>query len=165
MVIAKVMSKLTEALFFVLHIVAFIALMVMMLIVTANIIGRIFLKTPIMGTLEITGFAGVVVVSFAIGFAQRDKRNVYMDILVVRFSPIIRYLVDAVTSILSLIIIGFMFWAVTESAIESFLNEEVTITLSVMTYPYRFAWAAGLLVLCGFLLQNFIRNLFRSIKK
>jgi hypothetical protein len=34
----------------------------------------------------------------------------------------------------------------------------------VKTFPFRFIWAAGLLVLCGFLLQHFIKFIKEGLK-
>jgi TRAP-type C4-dicarboxylate transport system permease small subunit len=146
-------------------VIAFIALMAMMGIVVCNIIGRIFFKAPVMGTLEIAGFAGVIVVAVAIGFAQREHRNIFVDIVVARFPARIRIIVDSFTYLLSLGAVGFLFWAVAESAFESLIQEEITLTLGIKTFPFRFIWAAGLLILCGFLLQHLIQNLSKGLKK
>ena len=147
------------------HVLAFVALMTMMITVVANIIGRIFFKTPIMGTLEIAGFAGVIVVAVAIGFAQRENRNVVVDIVAQRFSSRIRRITDSVTFLLSLTAIGFLFWAVAESAIESLASGDVTLTLGIQTFPFRFIWAIGLLVLCGFLIKHIVTTLRGDPKK
>jgi len=157
--------KLFRVIFVVLHVVAFIALMAMMGIVVCNIIGRIFFKSPVMGTLEIAGFAGIIVVAVAIGLAQREHRNIFVDIVVARFPARIRIIIDSFTYLLSLGAVGFLFWAVAESALESLIQEEITLTLGIKTFPFRFIWAAGLLILCGFLLQHLIQNLHKGLKK
>jgi TRAP-type transport system small permease protein len=156
--------RVVRSVFKVMHAAAFIALMAMMAVVVANIIGRIFFKAPVMGTLEIAGFSGVVFVAVAVAFAQRERRNVYVDIVVKRFPPRYRMLVDSFTYLLSLIGVGFLIWAVTESALEAMIDGEITLMLSVKTFPFRFIWAAGLLVLWGFLLQHFIKFIKEGLK-
>ena len=156
--------RFVRSVFKVMHAAAFIALMAMMAVVVANIIGRIFLKAPVMGTLEIAGFSGVIFVAVAVGFAQRERRNVYVDIVVKHFPTRVRLLVDSFTYLLGLIGVGFLLWAVTESAFEAMINGEITLMLSVKTYPFRFIWAAGLLVLWGFLLQHFIKFIKECLK-
>jgi len=42
---------------------------------------------------------------------------------------------------------------------------EITLTLSLKTYPFRFIWAAGLIILCSFLIQNIIGFFKGAIKK
>ena len=156
--------RFVRSVFKVMHAAAFIALMAMMAVVVANIIGRIFFKAPVMGTLEIAGFSGVIFVAVAVGFAQRERRNVYVDIVVKHFPTRVRLLVDSFTYLLGLIGVGFLLWAVTESAFEAMFDGEITLMLSVKTYPFRFIWAAGLLVLCGFLLQHLIKFIKECFK-
>lgn len=148
----------------ILHVAAFIALMVMMAIVVANVIGRIFFKSPVMGTLEIAGFAGVIVAAFAIGLAQRENRNVYVDIIASRFPERIRMIIDSLNYLLSLVAVGFICWAVSESAIEAFNQGEYTLTLGIKTYPFRFIWAVGLLLLFFFLTGRLI-GLIKGVMK
>ena len=147
------------------HLASFFALMVMMLTVVANIIGRIFFKSPVMGTLEVAGFCGVVFVSAAIGLAQRERRNIYVDIVVQRFSARWRQISDSFTYFLSLIAVGILCWAITDSAIEALVDNDVTITLSVKTFPFRFIWATGLLILGIFLIKHFIEFLRGGAKQ
>jgi len=68
-------SKLGHVMIKVLLAVGGIALMVMMTIVVGNSIGRALFRTPIFGTIEIAGLAGVVLVAAAVGFAAREHRN------------------------------------------------------------------------------------------
>ena len=143
-----------------LHLAAFLALMVMMLTVVANIVGRIFFRSPIMGTLEVAGFCGVIFVSAAIGLAQKERRNIYVDILVQRFTKPLRRITDSFTYLLSLVAIGFLCWAVADSTIDAFIDNDVTLTLDIQTYPFRFIWTIGLIILIIFL----IRHLYEFIK-
>ena len=68
-------SKLGHVMIKVLLAVGGIALMVMMTIVVGNSIGRALFRTPIFGTIEIAGLAGVVLVAATVGFAAREHRN------------------------------------------------------------------------------------------
>ena len=138
------------------HIVAFIALMVMMFTVVANILGRIFFRSPVIGTLEIAGFCGVVFVSAAIGLAQKERRNIYVDVIAQRFSKSFRRITDSFTYFLSLVAVGILFWTVADSAIEAFVVNDRTLTLSVHTFPFRGIWTVGLLILFLFLLRHFV---------
>jgi TRAP-type C4-dicarboxylate transport system permease small subunit len=146
--------KLLQLILQFMHLASFFALMVMMLTVVANIIGQIFFKAPIMGTLEIAGFCGVVFVSASVGLAQRERRNIYVDIVVQRFSTGWRRISDSFTYFLSLLAVGILCWAVTDSAIEAFIDDDVTITLSVKTFPFRGIWAIGLLILSILLVKH-----------
>ena len=61
-----------------------ITLIIMMVVVTGNSLGRALFKTPISGTMEIAGLAGAIVVAAAIGFTARERGNVAVDVLMSR---------------------------------------------------------------------------------
>ncbi len=148
-----------------LYLASMVALIMMMVIVVANIIGRMFFNAPIMGTIEIAGLAGVVVVSAAMGITERRRRNIMVDIVVNRFSRGLRSVIDSLTRILSLVAVGFLFWAVAESAMESLARDEITLTLALGIFPFRATWACGLLVLLCFLFLHLIQALTNALKK
>ena len=90
-------STLKTALTAIAHIVAAFALMAMMMVIVANIVGRIFFRSPVTGTLEIVGFAGVIVVAIAVVFTERAHGNVAVDIVVTRLPPGLRRIFRSIT--------------------------------------------------------------------
>jgi TRAP-type C4-dicarboxylate transport system permease small subunit len=139
--------------------VAALALIAMMMVVVANIIGRIFFGCPLMGTLEIAGFCGLVVVAIAIVFTEREHRNVTIDFVAVQMPPKIRRSFQLVSHFLSLGAVGILFYAILASGVESLRDGERTLTLSVLTFPFWFILGAGVLSLWLFILQHFIQSL------
>jgi len=102
-------SKVSHIIIKVLLIIGGIALLVMMAIVVGNSIGRALFRTPIFGTIEIAGLAGVVVVAGAVGFTEREHRNIVVDTAANRMKPNMRALADAFTLFLSLGAVVFFF--------------------------------------------------------
>jgi TRAP-type C4-dicarboxylate transport system permease small subunit len=149
----------------VLLIIGAVALMVMMVIVVGNSLGRAFFKTPIFGAIEIAGLAGVVVVSAAVGFAEREQRNVVVDVVANRFTPRIRALADAFTLFLSLGAVASMLWAISKDALNSVTTREITLTTGVLIAPFKFTWAIGVIILCLFLLQHLTEAIRRGRKR
>jgi len=147
------------------YIVAAVALMSMMMVVVANIIGRIFFSSPVTGTLEIAGFAGVVVASIAIVFAERGHRNVVVDIIMIRLPLWLQRIFKSITYLLSFIAIGILFWAVFKYAVEWFRTGEATLTMSIPHFPFGFIWAGALFCLCAFLLKHLIQTMTRRVGK
>jgi TRAP-type C4-dicarboxylate transport system permease small subunit len=148
-----------------LHIAAALALMSMMMVVVANIIGRIFFRSPVAGTLEIAGFAGVVVAAVAVAFAERAHRNVAVDVVVRSLAPRVRKILDTITYLLSLGAIGILLWAASKSAVEWLRTGERTLTLGIRLFPFGFIWAFGLFCLCALLLQHVIQCLMKRVRK
>jgi TRAP-type C4-dicarboxylate transport system permease small subunit len=158
-------SKLSQVITTVLLVIGGIALVVMMAIVVGNSIGRALFRTPIFGAIEIAGLAGVVVVACAVGFTERERRNVVVDVVAHRLKPRIRALADAFTLFLSLGAVAFLFWAVFNNAIRSLTIREVTLTTGVFTAPFKFTWAIGVIILCLFLLQHMIEVIRKRGKR
>jgi TRAP-type C4-dicarboxylate transport system permease small subunit len=149
----------------VLLVVGAVALMVMMVIVVGNSLGRAFFKTPIFGAIEIAGLAGVVVVAAAVGFAEREQRNVVVDVVANRFPPRTRALADAFTLFLNLGAVAFLLWAIFNDALNSVTTHEITLTTGVFTAPFKFVWAIGVIILCLFLLQHLTEAIRRGGKR
>jgi TRAP-type C4-dicarboxylate transport system permease small subunit len=149
----------------VLLVVGAVALMVMMVIVVGNSLGRAFFKTPIFGAIEIAGLAGVVVVAAAIGFAELEQRHVVVDVVANRFTPRSRMIADAITLFLSLGAVAFMLWAISKDALNSVTTHEITLTTGVFTAPFKFTWAIGVIILCLFLLQHLTEAIRRRGKR
>jgi TRAP-type C4-dicarboxylate transport system permease small subunit len=158
-------SKLSHVITKVLLVIGGIALMVMMAIVVGNSIGRALFRTPIFGTIEIAGLAGVVVVAGAVGFTERERRNIVVDTAANRLKPRMRALVDAFTLFLSLGAVAFLFWTVFNNAIRSLTIREVTLTTGVLIAPFKFIWAIGIIILCLFLLQHMIEAIRKGGKR
>jgi TRAP-type C4-dicarboxylate transport system permease small subunit len=137
----------------------------MMVIVVGNSLGRALFKTPIFGAIEIAGLAGVVVVAVAVGFAERERSNVVVDVVAIRFTPRIRAIVDAFTLFLSLGAVAFLLWAVFRDALNSVTRGEIALTTGIFTAPFKFTWVIGIIALCLFLLQHTIEAIRRWGKR
>jgi TRAP-type C4-dicarboxylate transport system permease small subunit len=157
-------SKLSHVVIKVLLVVAGVALMGMMVIVVGNSLGRALFKTPIFGTIEIAGLAGVIVVAVAVGFAEREQSNIVVDVVANRFTPRTRALADAFTLFLSVGAVAFLLWAIFKDALHSLTMREITLTMGVLTTPFKFTWAIGAFILGLFLLQHMI-EVFRRVGK
>ena len=158
-------SKLSHVVIRVLLVVGAVALMVMMVIVVGNSLGRALFKTPIFGAIEIAGLAGVVVVAVAVGFAEREHSNVVVDVVASRFTPRARALADAFTLFLSLGAVAFLLWAIFNDALHSLTMREIALTTGILTAPFKFTWAIGVIVLCLFLLQHMIEAIRKGRKR
>jgi TRAP-type C4-dicarboxylate transport system permease small subunit len=129
----------------------------MMVVVAGNSLGRALFRTPITGTIEIAGLAGVIVVAASVGFTARERGNVAVDMLMSRLKSKRRRMFDAVTTVLSLAGVVLLLYAVIRDAFKSMGLKEVTMTMNFPTSPFKFAWAAGVFVLACFLVVHLIK--------
>jgi TRAP-type C4-dicarboxylate transport system permease small subunit len=142
-----------------------LALMVMMLYVVGNCVGRALFRIPIMGTIEIAGVAGAIVVSVAIAFVEHEKSNVVVDIVTESLPPGPRSILDVLTLLLSLAGVAFLLYAVINDMITSFAAKEATLTAGIPIGPFKLAWAAGLAGSWLFLLKHLIDATRRGVKR
>jgi TRAP-type C4-dicarboxylate transport system permease small subunit len=142
-----------------------IALMVMMVYVFGNCAGRALFKTPIMGTIEIAGLAGAVVVSIAVAFAEREKSNVVVDIITEALPSRPKSILEALMLILSLAALTAMIYAVIEDGIESIATKDASITLGVPLGPFKFVWAGGIIGSWIFMFKHLMEALKKAVKK
>jgi TRAP-type C4-dicarboxylate transport system permease small subunit len=158
-------SKLSQVMMRLFLVVGAIAMMVMMVIVVGNSLGRALFNTPIFGTIEIAGLAGVVVVSVAVGFAERENRNVVVDVVANRFAPRARAFLDAFTLLFSVGAVACLFWAMFDDALYAVSVREATLTTGVVTAPFKFTWVFGIIILCLFLIRHMIEAIEKGVKR
>jgi TRAP-type C4-dicarboxylate transport system permease small subunit len=145
--------------------VAIVALLIMMAIVVINVIGRGLFVSPILGTIEIVGLAGVFMISFAIGLAERDRAHVTVLIIVSRLPQWLQSLFAVVGFFLCLGVVVILFWAGVLQFWEAFTPGFETQALRVPKPPFVIVWLCGCVFLFGFLLKHFIEELVRIRKK
>ena len=112
----------------------------------SNIVFRLFWE-PIRGTFELMGFSGAVVTAFALGFTQKQKGHIAVDILVNKFSDRTKKVLSSINSLICALFFGVAAWQVAKKAVTLLSSGEVTETLRIIYYPFTFCAAFG----CGVL--------------
>jgi TRAP-type C4-dicarboxylate transport system permease small subunit len=145
---------------------AVISLLIMMSLVTANVIMRGIFSEPILGTVEIVGLAGVLLISFALGFTEREQAHVTVMIMVGRLPQRLQSIFILVALFLSMVVVVVLFWAGVLQFWEAVVTPEtMTYVLHVPLAPFFFVWLCGCVVLFIFLLGNFTKELVRARKR
>jgi TRAP-type C4-dicarboxylate transport system permease small subunit len=148
----------------VLLVIGAISLVIMMVVVVGNSVGRALFGTPILGTIEIAGLGGAIVVAAAVGFTAREKGNISVDLLMSRLRPRTRAFFDAVTYFLSLSGVLFLLYAVVRDAFGTLKAKEATVTMESPVAPFKLAWAAGILIVACFLIAHLVTAI-RKVRK
>lgn len=149
----------------VLLVISAIALIAMMVIITTNVLGRVFLNSPIFGAIEISGLAGIVLASVAIPYVEKERRNVHVEILVDKFPPRVKGFTDAFVLLLSLGAVAVLSYAMIKESFHAASFGEETLVLELPTTPFKFTWTIGTLLLCVVLLTNVITSFIKGMKR
>ena len=125
------------------NMVAGISLSFIMLITVLDVILRFFRK-PIVGTYELVGFAGAVVIGFAVPLTSWDRAQIYVDFFLEKLPRAVSTLVHLLTRGLSMALFGALGWHLIRIATDYQRTGEVSSTLQIPFYPVAY----GLGVVC-----------------
>jgi TRAP-type C4-dicarboxylate transport system permease small subunit len=147
-------------------VVASVGLLITMIAVVVNVGGRVFFASPLLGTVEIVGMAGVLLIPFAMVITERNRAHIVVRMLVSRLSQRLQILFTILAFILSLGAVALLVWGGVLQIWETLVRPEmVTPVLRVPKAPIISVWVVGCLVLFGFLLKHLIEELVKGRKK
>lgn len=138
-----------------------IAILALMLLATGNVVLRIF-HLPFRGTYEIVSFLGAVVIAFALGYTQKRKDHIVVDILTDKFPQAIKDMIDKVAYLAITIFFGIVAWQLYVWGMKIMESSEVSETLKIVFHPYVFMVAVGFIILSFTAFVDFLKNLFHE---
>jgi TRAP-type C4-dicarboxylate transport system permease small subunit len=115
---------------------------------------------PIQGTFELTGLFGAIVGAVVLGYTQKRKENITVDILFRHFPKILRRIVRVIGDFCCAGISALTAWQIAEIGIKQFTTGEVTETLRIVPYPFVYITAAGFAALSFVFVIDMLKNIF-----
>jgi len=137
-----------------------IAVLGLMTLATANVVLRIF-YAPIRGTYELVSFLGALVIAFALGYTQKRKDHIIVDIITERFPRGLARLVDAFAYLVITIFFAIVTWQVFVWGMKIWRSGELSETLKVIYHPFILAVGFGFGVLCLAALVDFLNKILK----
>lgn len=144
--------------------VACAAVVVMMLLTCADVILRLF-GHPILGTYEMIGLSGVVVISFALAYTSLEKGHIAVELLVESLPKGLQVFINGFNSLIGAALFSLVAWQTFLYAGDLRGSGEVSLTLQIPTYPFVYGISLGCGLLCLVLLVDSIRSFARVIGK
>ena len=126
----RVSQRLTYALCF----VGMFLLLPMMLLTTADVLGRAVWARPIPGTVELSSYMLAVFVLLGIAYTHQVKGHVCVSILAARIPARAKALLEAITTLMSLGIMAILAWQGWVVAVE---ERTVSDMLRIPQWPFR----------------------------
>jgi TRAP-type C4-dicarboxylate transport system permease small subunit len=154
----KWLERLSVFLNKILLIVGGIAVLALMSLATANVLLRI-VYAPIRGTYELVSFFGAVVIAFALGYTQRRKDHIVVDILTERFPARFARAVDTFAYLVMTIFFTIVTWQVFVWGMKIWRTGELSETLKVIYHPFVLAVGFGFGVLALASLIDFLNKI------
>ncbi|MFA5292539.1 MAG: TRAP transporter small permease [Phycisphaerae bacterium] len=137
---------------------AAIFLLAMLFLTCVNIVTRRF-SLPIQGTFELTGLFGAVAGAAALGYTQKKKENIAVDILVNHMPKSVRTTVSVINDFVCAAFSALAAWQIIKIGLTHIRSGEVTETLRIVSYPFIFLTAAGFAAL-GFV---FVIDMLKTV--
>ncbi len=135
------------------------ALIALTLLATANVGLRIF-RAPVSGAYEIVSFLGAVVTAGALGYTQKRKDHIVVDILSERFPAPVKRALDGASHAVTLVLFSIVSWRTFVWGRRLIETGELSETLKVPYYPFVFVVSAGFAVLALTLLLDLLETVW-----
>lgn len=139
-----------------------LALAAMMLFAVADMVLRA-LGRPVAGSYEVIGWLSAGAMALALGSVQQHRGHVSMSILVVRLAGRARAAVEALTSLMSLLLFVAVTWYVARYGRVLQETGSLSETLRAIVYPWVYLVAAGGAGLALALLIDFLHSAGRFL--
>jgi len=132
------------------------ALVFIMMLTVADVVLRSF-GHPIVGTFEIVGLGGAVVIGFAIPISSWMRGHIYVDFLIQKFPKAGRNTFDIATRLATIILFSLIAWNLFLYAESLFKSGEVTLTRQLPFYPIAYGMAACCIIQCLVLICDIVK--------
>ena len=138
-----------------------VAVLLLMSVATINVILRYPFKVPWRGTYEVVGLLGAIVIAFALGFTQKRKDHIVVDILTEKFPKRVNRILDGISYFITTIFFAIVSWHVLVWGLKIMRSGEVSETLKIAFHPVIFCVAFGFVIFSFTLLLDFL-NIFKT---
>jgi TRAP-type C4-dicarboxylate transport system permease small subunit len=143
-----------------------VAVLVAMMIVVINVVGRAVFKAPVWGSVEMVGLCGIILAPFAICFTELVRGHITVDLITHKLSRRVKSLFTITWFILSIVIIGILVWGGYQQIIYiATTSGSYTPDLEVPILPFKIVWVIEVVALLGCLIWNLVQELKRSSAK
>jgi TRAP-type C4-dicarboxylate transport system permease small subunit len=138
--------------------IACVALTFIMLLTVADVVLRLF-GSPIVGTFEMVGLGGAIVIGFAIPITSWMRGHIFVDFFYQKCPKPVQNILNGVTRIMGIVLFFVIGWNLFRVAFELYKSGEVTLTRQLPFYPIAY----GLGVCCFIQCLVLICDIFKII--
>jgi len=137
-----------------------VAVLLLMAIATTNAFLRVpFIKSTWRGAYETVGFLGAIVIAFALGYTQKRKDHIVVDILTAKFPKRVNRILDGINYFITMIFFAIISWQVLVWGMKISRSGEVSETLKIVFHPFIYSVSFGFAVFSLTLIIDFLKNL------
>ena len=155
----RVLTPVTKGLFY----LGLVFLACMMFLTAADVIGRYFFNSPVLGSFEITEYLMVIVMATSLAYCGIHKGHVVIELISDRLSKRAQITLGCVTSFLSVVLFGIIAWQTFIYIGDMAASKVATTVLRVPAWPFVIVLAVGFTVFFLVLLLHFLEYLSKAL--
>ena len=141
-----------------------VAVLLLMAVATTNAFLRVpFIKSTWRGAYETVGFLGAIVIAFALGYTQKRKDHIVVDILTAKFPKRVNRVLDGINYFVTMIFFAIISWQVFVWGMKISRSGEVSETLKIVFHPFIYSVSFGFAVFSLTLIIDFLKS-FKSME-
>lgn len=154
--VSRAFSSLTQ----VLNWVGYVSLSGIVLVTSADVIGRYFFNKPLLGALEVLELSMAVLGGFAMLYTTAQRGHISVDLFFVMFPKRVQKVIDCFGSLLGFVTWAFIAYEVYVMGKRMLKAGDATVQLYIPIAPFQFVLALGLALFSLALLIQGLRPLF-----
>lgn len=136
-------EKLTKGM----NVIAYTALTIIMLLTCSDVVLRFF-KMPIVGTFEIVGMLGAIVLGFAIPYTSFLRAHIYVDFIIQKFPTRGKDAMNIITRVVSIVLFATIGYNLFLYGIDIQMSGEVSLTRQIPFHPIAYGLGISCFVQC-----------------
>ena len=145
-------------------------LMLMMFLITVDVCLRYIFNSPIEGVYEAVEFMMAVVFCYGIGYTQRHRGHVAVNLVVSRLSERNQAIMGSMVALISFAVFALMTWYSFLKAGDAMRTGETSIGGigsfgQISTFPFMYLTSAACLAFCLELLVDFFVSINKSVTR
>lgn len=136
------------------------SLAAMMLLTTADVIGRYFFNAPVLGAYEITEYLMLIMVFSFLALAQSAKVHINVDIVYNHLPTRLRPILERFNHLVCLLMMILVTWMGVQRVLDLKKTGEASVLLKIPDYPFAIFLVIGSLAFC----IEFFKDVFRPTR-
>jgi TRAP-type transport system small permease protein len=120
-----------------------IVLVALMLLTTADVVGRYFFNSPITGVFDVTHFAVLVMVFLGLAYCGFENGHVAIDVLYDKFNPKIAAILNQFVNLAGGVFFGIIGWQAMVQSVDVKEFKEASQLEAIPFYPFYYILAFG----------------------
>jgi TRAP-type C4-dicarboxylate transport system permease small subunit len=140
--------------------IALCALTFIMLLTVSDVFLRYF-GHPIVGTFEIVGFCGALIIGFSLPLTSWHRGHIFVDFLTLKVSKKFKKVLDLSTRVLCIALFFIVGWNLFIYSQKLYQSGEVSLTIQIPFYPFSYGLGVACFLQCFVLIADIVK-IFRG---